>query len=161
VANKTVYPVPGIHLPGIKSEEQSVDETWAAELVSTGAFRYTDLSDDQKEGLIAAEVKRVLDAQQSDPEFSEARNAEKLDKADKLPPEAISVPTPSAADPSQPRAIAGIDPGDIKAAIDKATPKAARKDIVAPGTGDQQGGIQGTPAERPTGAAAAGAPKEK
>ena len=155
MANKIVYPVPGIHLPGIKSEEQSVDETWAAELVSTGAFSYSDLTDHQKQGLIDQEVRRVLSAQQSDGDIAAAKTEEKLAKADKLPPEAISVPSPSAADPAQPRAIAGIDPGDIKAAIDKVTPKSQRENVVKPGTGDQQGGIQGTKAVQPSGAAAA------
>jgi hypothetical protein len=94
VANKTVYPVPGIHLPGIKSEEQSVDETWAAELVASGAFRYTDISDEAKQSLVDQEVKRVLDAQQSNAEISLAKMEEKLAKTDKLPAEAVFVPSP-------------------------------------------------------------------
>jgi len=148
VANKTVYPVPGIHLPGIKSEEQSVDETWAAELVASGAFRYTDISDEAKQSLVDQEVKRVLDAQQSNAEISLAKMEEKLAKTDKLPAEAVAIPSPTPAESAVPRAIAGIDQADIQAAVDKASPKAA-KDVkldkgTAPKADDQTGGLQVT-----------------
>jgi hypothetical protein len=145
VVNKTVYPIPGVRLPGIVAEQQSVDETWAAELVSTGAFSYTDMSDDAKQGLINQEVRRVMDAQQSDSEIQNAKLEDKLAKKDKLPPEAITAITPNPVDPGQPRAIAGIDSSAIKSAVDKIMPKG--QTVEMPSGVDQSGGLQVTTAE--------------
>lgn len=140
MANKTVYPVPGVSLPGIDAKEQSVDETWAAELVSTGAFRFTDYSDEAKQGLIHQEVRRVTDAQQSDAEASMAKLLAKQAKADKLPPEAIPNASPNPADPSDPRAIAGVDPKAIASAVEKGTGMPAK----TPSGDDASGGMKVT-----------------
>jgi len=102
-----------------------------------------------KESLIAQEVKRVLDAQQSNTEINAAKLAEKIAAADKLPPEAFPKATPLPPTSAQPRTIGGIDQADIQAAVDKANPKSVKdvaKDEIdaVPATADTTGGMQVT-----------------
>jgi hypothetical protein len=127
VADKTVYPIPGVTTTGVEPVKQTVHETWADELVSSGAFRYTELSAEAKQSakqsLLEQEVKRVTDAQQSNSEINAAKLNAKLAAASHLPPEAISKTTPLPPEASSPRSIAGISDAHIQSAVDDVTPK--------------------------------------